>query len=42
MAPAAQIVYSFKLDGNTLTTTEVRNANGPFANPVTLAYVWFE
>ncbi len=43
MAPGAERTYSFKLDeGNTLTTTEVRNGNGPVANPTTITYTRIE
>jgi hypothetical protein len=42
MAPGAVLVYSFKLEGNTLTTTDVRNANGPVANPATITYTRIE
>jgi hypothetical protein len=42
MAPGAEIVYLFKLEGKTLTITEVRNANGPFANPSTITYTRVE
>jgi Lipocalin-like domain len=36
MAPGAFDEYSFKLQGNTLTLTSVRDANGPSANPTTI------
>lgn len=42
MAPGADQTFSFKLDGNTLAITEVRNANGPIANPITATYTRVE
>ena len=36
MAPGADQTFSFKIEGNTLTTTEVRSRNGPFANQATI------
>jgi hypothetical protein len=30
------ITYSYKLDGDTLSLTQQRNQNGPFANPFSL------
>jgi hypothetical protein len=38
MAPGVVSVYSFKLDGNKLIITDVRNAGGPVANPTTITY----
>lgn len=35
MQPDAFYVMSFKVDGDTLTLTQVRNNAGPFPNPVT-------
>jgi len=35
MAPGATNVSSFKIEGNTLTLTSVRNQDGPVANPTT-------
>jgi hypothetical protein len=35
MQPDALYVMAFKLDGNTMTLTQVRNNAGPFPNPVT-------
>jgi hypothetical protein len=42
MAPGAEQTFSFKLAGNTLTITEVRNAAGPAANPATITYTRIE
>lgn len=42
MAPGAEIVYTFKLEGNTLTTTDARNGAGPVANPATITYTRVE
>ncbi len=42
MAAGNELIYSFKLEGNTLTITEVRNSNGPFANPATITYTRIE
>jgi hypothetical protein len=36
MAAGAFIVYSYKLDGDTLSITQVRNQTGPFPNPFTV------
>ena len=35
MASGAFIVYSYTLDGDTLSITQVRNQSGPFPNPFT-------
>ena len=35
MRPDAFYVMSFKVDGNTMTLTQVRNSAGPFPNPIT-------
>ena len=35
MGPGVFITYSYKLDGDTLSLTQQRNQNGPFANPFT-------
>jgi len=42
MGPGVFITYSFTLDGDTLTLTQQRNQNGPFANPFTLKLVRVE
>ena len=42
MGPGAFIAYSYKLDGNTMWVTQLRNQNGPFANPVTVKVVRVE
>jgi hypothetical protein len=42
MAPGAFIVYSYKLDGDTLSITQVRNQSGPFPNPFTAKMVRVE
>ena len=42
MGPGVFITYSFKLDGDTLSLTQQRNQNGPFANPFTLKLVRVE
>jgi hypothetical protein len=42
MVPGAFIVYSYKLNGDTLWVTQQRNQNGPFANPFTLKLVRVE
>lgn len=42
MGPGVSITYSYKLDGNTLSLTQQRNQNGPFANPFTLRFVRVE
>ena len=39
MGPGVFITYAYKLDGNSLTLTQVRNQNGPFANPFSLKFV---
>jgi hypothetical protein len=39
MGPGVFITYSYKLDGDTLSLTQQRNQNGPFANPFTLKLV---
>jgi len=36
MGPLVFITYSYKLEGDTLSLTQQRNQNGPFANPFTL------
>src|SRR5262245_12026660 len=36
MGPGVFITYAYKLDGDTLTLTQQRNQNGPFASPFTL------
>jgi hypothetical protein len=36
MGPGVFITYSYKLEGDTLTLTQQRNQNGPFANPFAL------
>jgi hypothetical protein len=36
MGPGVFITYSYKLEGDTLSLTQQRNQNGPFANPFTL------
>lgn len=36
MGPGVFITYAYKLDGGTLTLTQQRNQNGPFANQFTL------
>ena len=36
MGPGVFITYSYTLEGDTLTLTQQRNQNGPFANPFTL------
>jgi hypothetical protein len=33
MGPGVFITYAYKLDGDTLSLTQQRNQNGPFANP---------
>jgi hypothetical protein len=35
MAPGAANVSSFRIEGNKLTLIQVRNVNGPVANPIT-------
>jgi hypothetical protein len=42
MGPGVFISYSYKLDGDTLSLTQQRNENGPFANPFTLKLVRVE
>jgi len=42
MGPGVFITYAYKLDGDTLTLTQQRNQNGPFANPFTLKLVRVE
>ena len=42
MGPGVFIAYSYKLDGDTLSLTQLRNQNGPFANPFTLKLVRVE
>jgi Lipocalin-like domain len=42
MAPGVANVSSFKIQGNTLTLTSVRNANGPVANPTTITLTRIE
>ena len=42
MGPGVFITYSYTLDGDTLTLTQQRNANGPFPNPFTLKLVRVE
>lgn len=39
MGPGVFITYAFKRDGDTLSLTQQRNQNGPFANPFTLKLV---
>lgn len=36
MGPGVFITYSYKLDGDMLSLTQVRNQSGPFPNPFTL------
>ena len=36
MGPGVFLAYRYTLDGNTLTLTQLRNQNGPFAAPFTL------
>jgi hypothetical protein len=36
MGPGVFITYSYRLEGDTLSLTQQRNQNGPFANPFTL------
>jgi hypothetical protein len=38
MAPNVTIVYTLKLDGKTLTLTQIKGENGPIANPLTLKF----
>lgn len=42
MGPGVFITYSYKLDGDTLTLTQVRNQSGPYANPFSLKLVRVE
>jgi hypothetical protein len=42
MAPGADQTFLFKIEGNTLSLTEVRDRNGPVANPTTITYVRIE
>ena len=42
MGPGVFITYSYKLEGDTLSLTQQRNQNGPFANPFTLKFVRVE
>jgi hypothetical protein len=42
MTSGAYVTYSFKLDGNTLVVTYLRNQNGPIANPATIKAVRVE
>jgi len=39
MGSGVFITYAYKLDGDTLSLTQQRNQNGPFANPFTLKLV---
>ena len=42
MVPGAFIIYSFRMDGDTIWVTQQRNQNGPFANPFTIKAVRVE
>ena len=42
MGPGAFIVYSYKLEGDTIWVTQQRNQNGPFPNPATIKSVRVE
>jgi hypothetical protein len=42
MGPRVFITYSYKMDGTTLSLTQQRNQDGPFANPFTLKLVRVE
>jgi len=42
MGAGVFITYSYKLDGDTLSLTQQRNKDGPFANPFTLKLVRVE
>ena len=42
MGPGVFITYSFKLEGDTLSLTQQRNQNGPFANPFSFKAVRVE
>ena len=39
MGQGVFITYAYKLDGDTLSLTQQRNQNGPFANPFSLKFV---
>src|SRR6478609_7387885 len=39
MGPGVFITYSYKLEGDSLTLTQVRNQSGPYANPFSLKLV---
>ena len=36
MGPGVFITYAYRLEGDTLSLTQLRNQNGPFPNPFTL------
>ena len=42
MAPGAFIVYTYTLDGNTLSLAQQRNQNGPYPSPATFKLVRVE
>jgi hypothetical protein len=42
MVPGAFIVYTYKLDGNTLWFVQQRNQNGPYSTPATFKLVRVE
>jgi hypothetical protein len=42
MGPSVYIIYSYKLEGDTLWLTQQRNQNGPFPNPFTFKIVRVE
>lgn len=42
MAAGSFVTYSYKLDGDTLWVTQLRNQNGAFVNPVTIKAVRVE
>ena len=42
MGPGVFLTYAYTLDGDTLSLTQQRNQNGPFANPFTLKLVRVE
>jgi hypothetical protein len=42
MGPGVFITYSYKLDGDSLTLTQVRNQAGPYANPFSLKFTRVE
>ena len=42
MAPGADQIFRFQIEGNTLTTITVRNVNGAVANPITRTYTRVE